>query len=64
MMSDSKNSPVDGGAAGKPAAPGKDQPVPFTYPDGFNAVANSLHFLPEEARVQTLTGLVLGIVAM
>jgi hypothetical protein len=42
----------------------KDQPIPFTYPEGFNAVANSLQFLPEEARAQTLTGLVLGILLM
>jgi hypothetical protein len=42
----------------------KDQPVPFTYPEGFNAVANSLQFLPEEARAQTLTGLVMAILLM
>jgi hypothetical protein len=39
----------------------KDQPIPFTYPEGFNAVANSLQFLPEEIRAQTLTGLVIGM---
>jgi hypothetical protein len=42
----------------------KDQPVPFTYPEGFNAVANSLQFLPEEARIPTLTRLVMGIPGM
>jgi hypothetical protein len=40
----------------------KDQEVPFTYPDGFNAVANSLQFLPEESRAQTLIGLAMKIV--
>jgi hypothetical protein len=39
----------------------KDQPISFTYPEGFNAVANSLQFLPEEARVQILSGLVVGM---
>jgi hypothetical protein len=39
----------------------KDQPVPFTYPDGFQAVINSLEFLPEEAREQTLAALVVVI---
>jgi hypothetical protein len=39
----------------------KDQPVPFTYPEGFNAVANSLQFLPEELRVQILTALLMVI---
>jgi hypothetical protein len=39
----------------------KDTPVPFTYPEGFNAVVNSLQFLPEEIRAQTLTRLVMGI---
>jgi hypothetical protein len=38
-----------------------NQPIPFDYPEGFNAVANSLKFLPEEARVYTLSGLVLAI---
>jgi hypothetical protein len=39
----------------------KDQPIPFTFPEGFNTVANSLQFLPKEVRSQTLTGLVIGI---
>jgi hypothetical protein len=39
----------------------KDQPVPFTYPEGFNAVANSLQFLPEELRATTLAGLAMAI---
>jgi hypothetical protein len=39
----------------------KDQEAPFTYPEGFNAVANSLQFLPEESRAQTLAGLVKAI---
>jgi hypothetical protein len=42
----------------------KNQPVPFTYPEGFNAVANSLQFLPENLRVQTLTRLVMSIPSM
>jgi hypothetical protein len=40
----------------------KNQLVPFTYPEGFNAVANSLQFLPEEARVQALVGLMLTVI--
>jgi hypothetical protein len=60
-MSDNKTSPVDSGNTGKPTALGKDQEAPFTYPEGFNAVANSLDFLPEELRSQILTGLVLAI---
>jgi hypothetical protein len=60
-MSDSKTSPVDGGNIEKTKVIGKDQAVPFTYPEGFNAVANSLQFLQEEARAQTLTGLVMVI---
>jgi hypothetical protein len=39
----------------------KDQPVPFTYPEGFNAAANSLQSLPEELRATTLAGLAMGI---
>jgi hypothetical protein len=42
----------------------KDQAVLFTYPEGFNIVANSLHFLPEELRIQALTGLVMRILLM
>jgi hypothetical protein len=42
----------------------KDQPAPFTYPDGFNAVANSLQFLPEELRAKTLAGLTKVILMM
>jgi hypothetical protein len=42
----------------------KEQPIPFTYPEGFNAVANSLQFLPEELRVQALTRLVMAIPSM
>ncbi|MDR2053114.1 MAG: hypothetical protein LBP80_06850 [Treponema sp.] len=53
-MSDNKS--INNGGA---AILGKDQEIPFTYPEGFKAVANSLQFLPEEARVQTLTALVL-----
>jgi hypothetical protein len=62
-MSDSKtlsNTP-DSGAA---AVLDRNQPVPFTYPEGFNAVANSLQFLPENLRVQTLTRLVMSIPSM
>jgi hypothetical protein len=33
---------------------GRDDPVPFTWPEGFNTVANSLQFLPEEARSPVL----------
>jgi hypothetical protein len=36
---------------------GKDEKVPFTYPEGFNAVADSLQFLPEEARIPILATL-------
>jgi hypothetical protein len=61
-MSDNKI--VDSGSAAKPAPLDKDQPIPFTYPEGFNAVADSLQFLPEEERVQTLTGLVRSIMLM
>jgi hypothetical protein len=39
---------------------GKDDEVPFTYPEGFNAVADTLQFLPEENRVPALMGLVMG----
>jgi hypothetical protein len=39
-----------------------DESVPFTYPEGFNAAANSLRFLPNmETRVQTLTAIMLGV---
>jgi hypothetical protein len=41
-----------------------NQPIPFDYPKGFNAVANGLKFLPEELRVQTLSGLVIAILMM
>jgi hypothetical protein len=37
----------------------RNQLVLFTYPESFNAVANSLQFLPEESRVQALVGLVM-----
>jgi hypothetical protein len=39
----------------------KDQEAPFTWPEGFNAVANNLQFLPEEARVPALMGLAMGL---
>jgi hypothetical protein len=42
----------------------KNQAIPFTYPDGFKAVANSLQFLPEEEREQALLGLVMGTLLM
>jgi hypothetical protein len=42
----------------------KDQPAPFTYPDGFNAVANSLQSLPEELRTSTLAGLAMVVLMM
>jgi hypothetical protein len=48
----------------KAVALDKDQPVPFTCPEGFDAVANSLQFLPEELRVQTLTELVRAVLVM
>lgn len=39
----------------------KDQEAPFDYPEGFKALANSLEFLPEELREQTLMGFVTAI---
>jgi hypothetical protein len=42
-----------------------DQPVAFTYPDGFYAAINSLKYLPDDTtRVQTLTTLMLGMFLM
>ena len=38
--------------------------VNFSYPEGFMEATNSLNFLPEEARAQTLIGLMLSIVIM
>lgn len=39
-----------------------DDAVQFTYPEGFNNVAHSLQFLPDDdTRKQTLTGLVIGM---
>jgi hypothetical protein len=73
-MSDNKNIPaMPGFSAGisgdfktgsqdNAVALEKDQPVSFTYPDGFNAAANSLQFLPEESRVQALAGFIIPIV--
>jgi hypothetical protein len=43
--------------------PDKDQPVSFAYPEGFKAAVNSLDFLPEEVREETLSGLVMTIVS-
>jgi hypothetical protein len=63
-MSDSKTSTVDGGNTGKTTALDRDLPVPFTYPEGFNAVANSLQFLPEELRVKTLAGFVQAMLTL
>lgn len=57
-MSDTKILSVNGGNAEKPVVIGKDDPVPFTYPEGFNAVANSLQFLPEVSRVQILSAFI------
>jgi hypothetical protein len=42
----------------------KNQAISFSYPEGFNAVAGSLQFLPEEERKQILTGLVMRILMM
>jgi hypothetical protein len=41
-----------------------DQPVAFTYPDGFYATINSLKSLPEDTRVQTLIALMIGVLMM
>jgi hypothetical protein len=46
------------------AALDKDQLAPFTYPEGFNAVANSLQSLPEELRATTLAGLAMVVLMM
>jgi hypothetical protein len=45
---------------GKTVILSKNDEVLFTYPEGFNAVANTLQFLPEKERVPALIGLVMG----
>ncbi len=35
-----------------------EEKVIFTYPEGFNAAAQALDFVPEEARVGTLLGVI------
>ena len=41
-----------------------DEEVPFTYPEGFELMAHSLQFLPEEMRKQVLFGLASGMLLM
>jgi hypothetical protein len=60
-MSDANSTPNQ---SGKTAVLGKNEEIPFTWPEGFNAVANSLQFLPEEERVPALTALATGLIPL
>jgi hypothetical protein len=46
---------------GKPVLQDSDE-VPFTWPEGYQAMINSLDFLPEDRREAALSALMLRII--